>query len=148
PLPFARSLSQAQIAGLLVGTSLVVGASAAAAAALRPRPLLVVSLLLVTAGIALAGAGDGVGLWLPALGLAALGIGLGETASTGILLEEVGTQRIVLAMVVWSQLGLLGYLVGPLAGGAVAAGLGYGWLVLVPLAAGAPVAVAFARSRR
>ena len=148
PLHFASSLSQAQIAGLFVGTSLVVAASAAAAGALRPRPVLAAALVLVVAGIGLAGAADSVGLWLPALGLTGLGIGLGETAATGILLEEVGTQRIVTAMVVWSQLGLVGYLAGPLAGGGVAAGLGYGWLVLVPLAAGIPVAVAFARSRR
>ena len=148
PLHFASALSQAQIAGLLVGTSLVVGASAAAAGAGRPRPLLVAALGLAVVGIGLAGAGAGVGVWLPALGLAGLGIGLGETAAAGILLEEVGTQRIVTAMVVWSQLGLLGYMAGPLAGGAVAAGLGYDWLVLVPLAAGVPVAVAFARSRR
>ena len=112
------------------------------------RPLLVAALGLAVVGIGLAGAGAGVGVWLPALGLAGLGIGLGETAAAGILLEEVGTQRIVTAMVVWSQLGLLGYMAWPLAGGAVAAGLGYDWLVLVPLAAGVPVAVAFARSRR
>jgi MFS family permease len=148
PLHFASALSQAQIAGLLVGTSLVVAASAVAAGGRRPRPLLAATLVLVVVGIGLAGAGAGIGLCLPALALAGLGIGLGETAAAGILLEGVGTQRIVMAMVVWSQLGLLGYMAGPLAGGAVAAGLGYGWLVLVPLAAGVPVVVAFARSRR
>jgi MFS family permease len=148
PLHFASDLSQTQIAGLLVGTSLVVGASAAAAGGLRPLPLLAVMLALVVAGIGLAGAGDAVALWIPALGLAGLGVGLGETAAAGVLLEEVGTQRIVTAMVVWSQLGLLGYLVGPLAGGAVSAGLGYEWLVLVPLAAAVPVVVAFAWSHR
>src|SRR5262249_40195711 len=142
------SLSQAQIAGLFVGMSLVVGVSAAAAGALRPRPLLLASLVPVTCGIALAGATDSVGPWLLALGLAGIGIGLGDTPSTGILLEEVGASRMVVAMVVWSQLGLVGYLLGPLAGGAVADGLGYGWLVLVPLAAAAPVAAAFWRSRR
>ena len=147
-MAIASSLSQAQIAGLLVGTSLVVAASAAGAGALPPRPVLAAAIALVVAGIALAGAGDSVGLWLPALGLTGLGIGLGETAATGVLLEAVGTQKIVLAIVVWSQLGLAGYLAGPLAGGAVASGLGYGWLVLVPVAAGVPVAAAFARSRR
>jgi len=148
PLHFASALSQAQVAGLLVGTSLVVGTSAVAAGAGRPRPLLAASLVLAVVGIGLAGAGSGLGLWLPALGLVGLGIGLGETAAAGILLDQVGSQRIVTAMVVWSQLGLLGYMVGPLAGGLVAAGLGYDWLVLVPLAAGAPVAVALARSWR
>ena len=148
PLHFATALSQPQIAGLFVGTSLVVAVSAAGAGALRPRPLLPVSLALVVAGLALAGAGGSIAFWLPALCLAGLGIGLGETAATGILLEEVGTSRIVMAMVVWSQLGLVGYLAGPLAGGGVAAGLGYGWIVLVPLAAAVPVAVAFSRSRR
>jgi MFS family permease len=148
PLHFASTLSQAQIAGLLVGTSLVVATSAVAAGGRRPRPLLRAALVPAVVGIALAGAGTGVAAWLPALALAGLGIGLGETAAAGVLLEEVGTQRVVTALVVWSQLGLLGYMVGPLAGGAVAAGLGYRWLVVVPLAAGVPVLVAFARPRR
>jgi MFS family permease len=148
PLHFASALSQTQIAGLLVATSLVVGTSAAAAGAWRPRPLLVAALFLAVVGIGLAGGATRLALWLPALGLVGLGIGIGETAAAGVLLAEVGTQRIVTAMVVWSQLGLLGYMAGPLAGGAVAAGLGYGWLVLVPLVAAVPVAVAFSRSRR
>ena len=100
------------------------------------------------AGIALAGGTHSVGPWLPALALVGAGIGIGQTAATGILLEEVGMRRMVAAMVVWSQFGLIGYLAGPLAGGGVAAGLGYGWLVLVPLAAAVPVAAAFARSCR
>lgn len=147
PLHFASSLSQAQIAGLFVGMSLVVGASAAIAGSLPPRPTLAAALVFVVAGIALAGAAGSVGAWLPALALAGVGVGLGETAATGVLLEA-GTGRVVVAMVVWSQLGLFGYLAGPLAGGGVADGLGYGWVVLVPVAAAAPVAWLLARSRR
>jgi hypothetical protein len=37
---------------------------------------------------------------------------------------------------VWSQIGIVGYLLGPLAGGIVAEGAGYGYLWLVPAAAG------------
>jgi MFS family permease len=148
PLHFASDLSQAQIAGLLVATSLVVGASAVAAGGRPARPLLAAALFLAVAGIGLAGAGSRVALWLPALGLAGLGIGIGETSATGVLLDEVGTERIVTAMVVWSQLGLLGYMAGPILGGAIVTWLGYDWLVLVPLAAAVPVAIAFVRSWR
>jgi predicted MFS family arabinose efflux permease len=39
-------------------------------------------------------------------------------------------------MVIWSQIGIVGYLLGPLAGGLVASGLGYAFIGLVPAAAG------------
>ena len=45
-------------------------------------------------------------------------------------------ERIVTAMVVWSQIGIVGYLLGPLAGGLVADGPGYAYLGLVPAVAG------------
>ena len=69
--------------------------------------------------------------------------------STGILLEAVPTERIVTAMVVWSEIGIVGYLVGPLAGGLVTQGLGFGMLVIVPLVAavGTLGVLAVARSR-
>jgi hypothetical protein len=35
-------------------------------------------------------------------------------------------------MVVWSQIGIIGYLLGPLTGGIVAEGAGYGYVWLVP----------------
>ena len=38
-------------------------------------------------------------------------------------------------MIVWSQIGIVGYLIGPLAGGAVAEGLSFAWIGIVPLAA-------------
>ena len=44
-------------------------------------------------------------------------------------------------MIVWSQIGIAGYLIGPLAGGAVAQGLSFAWIGLVPLAAAIGVAV-------
>ena len=48
-----------------------------------------------------------------------MGLGLGQTGALGILLDAVTTDRVVTAMVVWSQIGMVGYLVGPLAGGAL-----------------------------
>ena len=70
--------------------------------------------VLTVAGIALAGMATTVPLWLLALLLAALGIGLGNTGSLGLLVEAVPVERIVTAMVVWSQIGIIGYLLGPL----------------------------------
>ena len=52
-----------------------------------------------------------------------------------MLLEVVPPERIVTAMIVWSQIGIAGYLVGPVAAGAVADRLGFAALGLVPLGA-------------
>ena len=68
------------------------------------------------------GAATQVPLWVLALALAAPGIGLGNTGSLGLLVEAVPVDRIVTAMVVWSQIGIIGYMLGPLAGGIVAEG--------------------------
>jgi MFS family permease len=136
PLYFAERLSQAQIGGLYVGASLIVAASAAAVGGMRPRPLVFVAVLLAVAGTSLAGMAADVPLWLLALALAAVGIGMANTGSLGLLVEAVPVQRIVTAMVVWSQLGIVGYLLGPLAGGIVADGLGYAFIGTVSAVAG------------
>jgi MFS family permease len=77
------------------------------------------------------------GFWIAsgAILFASLGIGLGNTGSLGLLVDAVPVDRIVTAMVVWSQIGILGYLLGPLTGGIVAEGPGYGYVWLVPAAA-------------
>jgi hypothetical protein len=58
-----------------------------------------------------------------------------RTALAGGLLDTVPTERIITAMVVWSQMGIAGYLVAPVLGGPLAAGLGFRWLGLLPLTA-------------
>jgi MFS family permease len=136
PLHFAERISQAQIGALYVGASLIVAVSASASGGARPKPLVFSGVILAVAGITLAGAAADVPLWLVALLLAAVGIGLGNTGSLGILVETVPVERIVTAMVVWSQIGIIGYLLGPLAGGIVADGPGYAAVGLVPAAAG------------
>jgi MFS family permease len=64
-----------------------------------------------------------------------IGIGMGNTGSLGLLVEAVPVERIVTALVVWSQVGIVGYMLGPLAGGIVAEGAGYGYVWLVPAGA-------------
>ena len=83
PLHFAERLGQTEIAGLYVGTSIVVAVSASAAAGARPRPLVLAAVLLVVAGISLAGIAAHVPAWLLALLLAGVGIGIANTASLG-----------------------------------------------------------------
>jgi MFS family permease len=146
PLHFAERLSQAQIGALYVGASLIVALSAGASGGMRPQPLLFAAVVLAVAGIALAGVAANVPLWLVALLLAAVGIGLANTGSLGLLVEAVPVERIVTAIVVWSQIGIIGYLLGPLAGGIVAEGPGYEYVGLVPAAA-AVVVVALSRRR-
>lgn len=148
PLHLAERLSQAQIAAFYVGASLIVALSGAASGGRTPRPLVLVAVLLVVAGITLAGAVASVPLWLLALALAAVGIGLGNTGSLGMLVEAVPVERIVTAIVVWSQIGILGYLLGPLAGGIVAESGGYGYVWLVPAAAGLLVIALSSRQPR
>ena len=147
PLHLAERLSQAQIGGLYVGASLIVAVSAAAAGGRRPRPLVFAAVLLAVAGTSLAGIATDVPLWLLALALAAVGIGIANTGSLGLLVEAVPVQRIVTAMVVWSQIGIIGYLLGPLAGGLVADSLGYAFIGTVSAVAGLLV-VALLRTAR
>ena len=82
-------------------------------------------------------------LWLLALVLAGVGVGLGNTGSIGVLVQAVPIERIVSAMVIWSQIGIAGYLLGPLLGGLVADQLGYAYLGLVTAVAGILVLVLF-----
>ncbi len=146
PLHLAERLTQAQIGALYVGASLVVTVSATASGGRRPRPLVFGAVFLTVAGISLAGMATDVPLWVLSIMLAAIGIGLANTGSLGLLIEAVPVERIVTAMVIWSQIGILGYLLGPLAGGLVADGLGYAFIGLVPAAAGL-VTIALLRSR-
>jgi MFS family permease len=147
PLHFAARLTQAEIGALYVGIALVVTTSAAAAGSRPPRAMIFGSVFLAVAGIALAGAVAEVPLWLFALLLAAIGIGIGNTGSLGVLVESVKVERIVTAMVVWSQLGILGYLLGPLVGGAVAEHFGYAAIGVLPAAAGLAVLILTSGSR-
>jgi MFS family permease len=148
PLHFAERLSQTQIAGLYVGASILVAVSAGASGGARPRRLVLVAVVLAVAGISLAGVAANVPLWLVALLLAAVGIGLGNTGSLGMLVQAVPVERIVTAMVVWSQIGIIGYLLGPLVGGMVADGAGYAFVGLVPAVAGLAVIALLHNSRR
>ncbi len=147
PLHLAERLTQAEIGALYVGLALVVAASAAAAGSQRPRSMVFGSVFLAVAGISVAGAVTQVPLWVLALALAALGVGIGSTGSLGILVEAVNVKRIVTAMVVWSQVGIAGYLVGPLAGGLVAEELGYSAVALVVAVAGLAVLGTLAAAR-
>jgi MFS family permease len=148
PLHFADRLSQAEIGALYVGTSLLIALFAVLGGRLPMRSTLLGATALIVAGLALAGAGDAVWIWIVACALAGIGFGLGEPASLGFLLDVVGAERMILAMVVWSQIFALGYLVGPLAGGAVADSLGYEALGLVPLAFGLVVIATMLRLPR
>jgi MFS family permease len=148
PLHFSTLLSQREISALYVGIAVLVGTSAALTGRFPPRPALAVATVLVVVGISVAGLGDSVPVWLAGGAIAGLGFGIGESGSLGILLETIGTERMVLAMVVWSQLWAIGYLEGPAAGGGVAEAFGFGAIGLVPLAAALLVAAAFAAAPR
>jgi MFS family permease len=145
PLHFAEELSQAEIAALYVLAALVSSASATLAGRGAPRAVLAAATVIMTLSIALGGATETVAVWVVVAVLAGVGLGAGEAGALGILLESIGVDRIVLAMVVWSQVWAVGYLVGPAIGGGVVEALGYGALGLVPLAASAFVFVGFAR---
>jgi MFS family permease len=136
PLHLAERLSQAQIGAFYVGASVIVAAGATAAGGAPPRPLVFAAVPLAVAGISLAGIATDIPIWSLAMLLAATGIGLANTGSLGLLVEAVPVDRIVSAMVVWSQVGIIGYLLGPLTGGVIAAGLGYAFIGLVPAAVG------------
>jgi MFS family permease len=139
-------LGQGELAALYVAAAVVTGAAAVAAGSLAPRPLVGAGAVLLAAGVGLAGATDELLVWLPAVALVALGIGLGECGALGVLLDAVGTARIVTALVVWSQVWSLGYLVGPVVGGLTAEVAGYAALGVVPSLAAFAVLAASRRS--
>lgn len=146
PLHLAGELSQTRIGALYAGVSLVVAVGAAGAARFAPRRALAASLPLVVAGTAAAAALNSPTAWLAALTATGLGIGLANTGSIGVLLEGLSAERIVTAMVIWSQIGILGYLLGPLAGGVAAQTWGFQVVGFVPLVAAVPVLVLAARA--
>ena len=143
PLHFAEHLSQAEIGALYVVAALVGAACAAIAGHLPPRPMLWVATFLMPAAISLGGLSEMVAVWIFVAVLAGMGVGTGEAGSLGVFLEAIGTEKIVLAMVVWSQIWAIGYLAGPAVGGIIAETLGYGAIGLVPLAAALLVVAAF-----
>ena len=147
PLHFADQLAQAEIAALYVTAAPIGAVCATLAGYLPPRPTLGVATALLPAGVALAGLTSNVSLWVLAAVVVGIGLGLGESGSLGVLLESVGVERIVVAMVVWSQLWAVGYLVGPAVGGGVAEAIGFAAIGLVPVAAALGVVAAFILAR-
>lgn len=148
PLHFAESLSQAEIAALFVAAALIGAVCATLAGYFPPRPSLAGATVLLPAGVALAGVTSNVSLWVLAAVIVGVGLGLGESGSLGVLLETIGVERIIVAMVVWSQLWAVGYLVGPAVGGGVAEAFGFGAIGVVPLVAALGVVAAFVAVRR
>jgi MFS family permease len=144
PLHLATHLSQTEIGGLYVGMSLVVAASAGASGSFRPVPILLASTVPVVVGLGLVGATSSVAIWMLALAVAGIGVGAAYTGSLGVLIATVEPQRIVTAMVLWSQLALIGYLVGPLGGGGLAQAYGFRTIGFVPLAAALLLVAAYA----
>ena len=139
PLHLAARLDQAQIGLLYAAMSLVVAVSAALASRFPARAMLLGALGLVVLGIGLAAATGAVPLWIVGLAVGGLGIGMANTGSIGVLLQGVPTERSVTAIIAWSQVGIVGYLLGPLVGGTVAQAAGFGLLGVVLLAAAVPV---------
>jgi MFS family permease len=135
PLHLAGGLDQAEIGLVYACVSMLVAGTAAAAARFKPRLDVFAAAGLITAGLTLAGSTTSVALWILALVVTGVGIGFGNTGSIGVLLESVRPERIVTAMIIWSQIGIAGYLLGPVIAGGVAQALGFSALGLVPLAA-------------
>lgn len=143
PLHFAAELSQAEIAALYVAAAVVGAACATIAGRLPPRPTLATATVLMPAAIALAGLTESIPIWIVVAVVAGIGIGAGEAGALGVLLDSIGIEKIVVAMVVWSQVWAVGYLAGPAAGGGIAEALGFAAIGLVPLMASLLVAAAF-----
>ena len=137
PLHFAAGFDQRGLGLLYMAMSVAVAFAAGAAARYTPRLMVVLSTVLVSVGLGFAAATPAPSYWIVALLVAGVGIGIGTTGSTGVLLETVPSERIVTAIIVWSEIGIAGYLVGPLVGGAMTQTLGFSTLALIPIVAGA-----------
>jgi MFS family permease len=148
PLHFAERLSQAGIGVTYLAVGALIAIGSAAAGHQPPARMLITGATAITVGLTLAGATTTLAPWAAGLLLIGLGAGAAQTGATGLLLAAVPTTRIVTAMVVWSQLGILGYLAGPAAGGILAEHLGYAALGLLPAAALALLALVAGCGRR
>jgi MFS family permease len=148
PLHLGTQLGQRGIAVLFMGVAVIHAVGSTLGARFPARRSLVLAVALVVSGVSFAGAWGTPVAWFGALAVAGVGVGFAETGSVGILLKTVPPERSVTAMVVWSQIGIVGYLVGPLAGGLVAETLGFGWIGLVPLVSGLLVLALLPRSAR
>ncbi|MGB9111752.1 MAG: MFS transporter [Acidimicrobiales bacterium] len=134
PLHFSTLLSQSEIGGAYVGLAVVLGCGSVAAARLSPERATAIGIALLIIGIEMAGATNIVATWLVGLAILGAGIGIGQTGATGLLLQAVPSERIISAMVVWSQMAMIGYLIAPIAGGALGQSIGYGSLGILPAA--------------
>jgi MFS family permease len=143
PVHFSKLLSQSEIGALYVVSALVAAGCAALAGRLPPRPTLAVAAILMPGAIAVGGLTESIAIWILVAIAAGVGLGFGESGSLGVFLEAIGVERIVFAMVIWSQIWAIGYLAGPAAGGGVAEALGFGAIGLVPAAAALLVLAAF-----
>ena len=146
PLHFAGLLAQAELAALYVVCAVVGAVCATVGGRLPPRPTLAVATVLIPAALAAAGLTESVPAWVVVAVLLGVGLGIGEAGALGVLLQSIGVERIVLAMVVWSQVWALGYLAGPAAAGGIAEAFGFGAIGLVPGAAALLVVAAFLRT--
>jgi MFS family permease len=143
PIHFSELLSQAEIGALYVVSALIGAGCAALAGRFPPRPTLAVAAVLMPGAIALGGLTESIPVWIAVAVAAGVGLGFGEAGSLGVFLEAIGLDRIVLAMVIWSQIWALGYLAGPAAGGGIAEALGFGAIGLVPALAALLVGAGF-----
>jgi MFS family permease len=146
PLHFAELLDQAEIGALYVACAVVAAVCATVGGRLAPRPTLAVATVLIPVAVAVAGLTESVAVWVLAAVLLGIGLGIGEAGALGVLLRSIGIERIVLAMVVWSQVWAVGYLAGPAAAGGIAEAFGFGAIGLVPCAAAVLVAAVFLRA--
>ena len=148
PLHFAMHWSQSQIGVAYAATALLLAAASAIAGHQGHTSALVVGGVGLIAGISVAAASGVVPVWVAMLAVTGLGIGAAQTGATGVLLTEIPTSRIVVAMTVWSQMGIGGYLIGPAVGGPVVEHFGFAWLGVVPLTVGTAVVAAALVARR
>jgi MFS family permease len=148
PLHFGTRLSQAQIGLAYVGVAALIAVGSAAAGHQPPRRMLAAGALAITAGLTLAGGTTSLTAWAVALALIGLGAGTAQVGATGLLLRAVPTAGIVAAMVVWSQLGVVGYLAAPAVGGLIAEHVGFGALGVLPAMTGLVVVSLLRVARR
>ena len=148
PLHFAVLLSQTQIGLMYAGVAALIAIGSTLAGHYPPVRVLIIGAAALTVGLTLAGATTFLASWSVALVLLGLGAGLAQTGATGLLLAAIPIEKIVTALIVWSQLGILGYLAGPVVGGLIAEHLGYAALGLLPVAVVAVLLLLAVTARR
>ena len=139
PVHFAASLSQGAIGALYAAGAICLGLAATGAQRLAPLVALTLGAAALPVGIEVAAASNSAWGFAVGVAISAGGLGLLETGALGVLLAAVPEEKMVAALVLWSQVWAVGYAAGPAVAGTAAQQWGFSASGILPASLAAVV---------